>query len=89
MPPSNNEIRANIITTLASRKPGSTICPSEVARNLGSQAKWRELMPAVREVTAILVQEEIIAVTQKGKTIDITKAKGPIRLDRGSKWVQP
>ena len=52
-----------------------TFCPSEAARRLDREA-WRALMPDVRCVAARLP----LAVTQKGKIVDIETARGPIRL---------
>lgn len=70
--------RALILSLLAERAPGATICPSEVARAL--DVDWRPLMPAVREAAAGLVAEGRIDVTQGGEVVDLTAARGPIRL---------
>ncbi|MEO1016665.1 MAG: DUF3253 domain-containing protein [Pseudomonadota bacterium] len=61
------------------RGPDKTICPSEVARDLAPE-NWRELMPAVRETAATLVDAGEMAVAQKGRIVDPREAKGPIRL---------
>ncbi len=70
-----------IFTLLAQRQSGATICPSDAARALyPDAADWRAAMPAVRGVAAQLAAQGRLVVTQGGKTVDITTAKGPIRL---------
>ncbi|MEL6840290.1 MAG: DUF3253 domain-containing protein [Pseudomonadota bacterium] len=66
-----------VLERAAQLRPGTTFCPSEVARRLADD--WRPLMPLVREVAADM--PEIIA-TQKGVPVDPLLAKGPIRLGR-------
>ncbi len=56
-----------------------TICPSEVARELGG-AEWRTLMPDVREVGASLVASGMIVALQGRNVVDPLVAKGPIRF---------
>ncbi len=58
-------------------RPGTTFCPSEVARDLAED--WRPLMPLVREVAADMPE---ITATQKGNPVDPVTARGPIRLGR-------
>ena len=70
-----------IFGLLDARAPGSTICPSEVARGLSDdEATWRGLMPAVRRVAAALAAEDRLRVTARGKDVDALAAPGPIRL---------
>ena len=71
-------IRAVILDLLARRKPGATICPSEVARALAPD--WRPLMAPVRNVAAGMAAAGEIQVTQKGEPVDPDAARGPIRL---------
>ena len=71
-------------TTLAlldQRRPGATICPSEVARALGGRA-WRELMEPARAAARRLVAAGQIEITQGGEVVDAAVVKGPIRLRR-------
>jgi hypothetical protein len=66
---------AEVLMDLAHRRGrGATFCPSEAARALS--ADWRPLMPLVRRVAGGLP----LRATQKGKTVDPTTARGPIRL---------
>lgn len=68
-----------ILSLLAQRGPHKTICPSEAARQV-SPNDWRALMDTTRAVAARLVSEGRIEVTQQGDTIDLTSARGPVRL---------
>ena len=74
----DESIRNAILVAVTQRGPGKTICPSEVARALGSD--WRMLMPDVRRVASTLASDGKIKVTQKGAEVDALAAKGPIRL---------
>ena len=65
---------------LENRNPGKSICPSEAARALFGDEKWREQMPLVREVANELCQDGQIEICQKGIAVDPAIAKGPIRL---------
>jgi hypothetical protein len=80
---SNKDIRDEILRMLLMLQSGESICPSDAARSFGS--KWREIMPAVREVAADMVRDGSIEVIQKGEIVDIDQRdiesiKGPIRL---------
>jgi len=74
-------IRDEILRQVEQRGPDKTICPSEVARKLkSSEAAWRDLMPAVREVGCELEAEGKIQILQKGQVVpDPKNARGPIR----------
>ncbi|MDJ0708676.1 MAG: DUF3253 domain-containing protein [Leptolyngbyaceae cyanobacterium MO_188.B28] len=71
-------IRECILAKVQQRGLEKTICPSEVARDVGG-AGWRELMPVVREVGTLLAAEGQIVVTQRGQVVDPLSAKGAIR----------
>ncbi len=75
---SDARLAASILELLARRKPGASICPSEVAR--AEATDWRPLMPRVRAVAAELAADGRIAVTQGGVEVDATSARGPLRL---------
>ena len=75
---SPDQIQACLLAKVNQRGPHKTICPSEVARDLGGDA-WRDLMPLVRAVGTRLMREGYIQVTQKGQAVDPETAKGPIR----------
>lgn len=74
----SSDLRTTLLSLLAQRGLGKTICPAEVARALGRE-DWRELMSAVREVGVELAAEGQIVVRQQGQIVDPKTAKGPIR----------
>lgn len=67
---------------LTRRRSESSICPSDVARTIGGE-HWRSLMPEVRRVAAQLADDEQVVVTQKGESVSIRDARGPMRIVRG------
>jgi len=68
-----------ILGLLASRKHGATICPSEVARMLYPE-DWHSHMEEVREAARRLVAHGVLDITQGGKPVNPSTAKGPVRL---------
>ncbi|MBN9409009.1 MAG: DUF3253 domain-containing protein [Burkholderiales bacterium] len=80
---SAEDIEGTIFRLLDERQPGATICPSEVARALGSgDGAWRRYMPRIREVAQRLAVERRLVVTRGGVVVDATSHGGPIRLGR-------
>ncbi|MEM6421017.1 MAG: DUF3253 domain-containing protein [Pseudomonadota bacterium] len=80
-PPSNAAPEDAILSLLAARGTGATICPSEAARVL-SPDKWRARMDEIRTAAARLAAAGVLVVTQKGVVVDPEAARGPIRLGR-------
>lgn len=74
------EARQAIVELLARRSPGKTICPSDAARALAGDDRFRQVMPLVRDAARELVAAERIEVTQGGERVDIDAARGPVRL---------
>jgi hypothetical protein len=74
-------LEQSILSLLASRARGATICPSEVAR-AAAPDDWRPLMEPVREAARRLVAKGVLDITQQGRVVDGSTAKGPIRLRR-------
>ena len=78
-------LERDIRDLLARRDPQAngkaTICPSEIARARWPDG-WREHMEDVRRAARRLVAAGEIEVTQQGKAVDPSAAKGPIRLRR-------
>ena len=72
-------LEASILSLLAQRSNDATICPSEAARAVGKE-DWRKLMEPARRAARRLVAAGKIVVTQGGKVVDPSTAKGPIRL---------
>jgi hypothetical protein len=71
-----------ILELLAQRGAGKTICPSEAARRVAGQARddWEPLMEPARAAARRLVAAGSIVITQGGRVVDASHAKGPIRL---------
>ncbi len=70
-----------ILTLLAERAAGATICPSEAARQLaGPQGDWRAVMEAVHAATDALVDAGAITLSWKGEAKQ--KRRGPYRIAR-------
>lgn len=72
---------ASIRELLAARDAGKTICPSEAARAVGGE-DWRDLMQPARDAALELVGLGEVEVTQKGAVVDVTTARGPVRIRR-------
>lgn len=85
-------LEASILDLLAARSRTSTICPSEAARAVGGARAdgadgadgeaWRELMEPARRAARRLVAAGVVEVTQGGRVVDPSTAKGPIRIRR-------
>lgn len=69
-----------IVQLLAARANGATICPSEAARAVA--ADWQPLMEQARQAARRLVAAGAVVITQGGKVVDPSTAKGPIRVRR-------
>lgn len=86
----DRELESTILSLLASRAAGATICPSEAARRVAGEAPesnsgpepWRELMEPARRAARRLVAAGAVEITQRGQVVDPSTAKGPIRIRR-------
>ena len=74
-------LESSIRSLLDSRRGGATICPSEAAREVGGE-DWRDLMEPARRAARRLVAAGEVEVTQGGRVVDPSTAKGPIRVRR-------
>ena len=77
------DLERAILELLEARAP-STICPSDVARAVGTENDWRDLMQPVRDAAADLARRGEVEVTQHGEVVDVTSARGPVRIRRAS-----
>jgi hypothetical protein len=75
------ELEGVILALLDKRAQGSSICPSEAARAVGGD-DWRELMEPARRAARRLVSAGSVEITQQGRVVDPSTAKGPIRIRR-------
>ncbi len=70
-----------MLLMLTERGCGKTICPSEPLRSLMSdEAEWRPLMESARMAARRLVIAGKAEITQGGRVVDPSTAKGPIRV---------
>jgi hypothetical protein len=77
-----NDVDADLgraILELLDGRRAASICPSEAARAVGGD-DWRPLMEPARRAARRLVAEGAIEITQGGRVVDPSAAKGPIRL---------
>lgn len=79
--PVDDALESAIVDLLDARPAGATICPGEAARVV-DPARWRELMEPARAAARRLVATGRVVVTQGGRTVDPSTAKGPIRIRR-------
>jgi hypothetical protein len=76
-------LEAAILRLLAERGRDKTICPSEAAKLVGgkdTRSDWEGLMEPARAAARRLVAQGMIVVTQGGRVVDASTAKGAIRL---------
>lgn len=72
-------LEQRIIEVLSARARDATICPSEIAMVMAPD-DWRPLMEPVREAARRLVASGVLDITQGGRVVDGSTARGPIRL---------
>jgi hypothetical protein len=70
-----------IVELLSARARDASICPSEAARSVGGD-DWQELMEPARMAARRLVARGAVEITQGGRVVDPSRAKGPIRIRR-------
>ncbi len=72
-------LEETILSLLAGRAANATICPSEAARRVAGDG-WRGSMERTRQAARRLAAAGRIEVTQGGRAVDPSRARGPIRL---------
>ena len=77
----DEKLEQAITDLLDARAAGATICPSEAARRVDPE-DWRDLMEPARRAARRLVEAGTIVMTQSGRVVDPSTAKGPVRLRR-------
>jgi hypothetical protein len=88
-------LEEQILALIDSRAAGATICPSEVARHVAASldrmqtatadpdgGDWRRLMEPTRRAARRLVAAGEVEITQQGRVVDPSTARGPIRIRR-------
>lgn len=68
-----------IVDLLGARARGVSICPSEAARVVGAE-DWRPLMEPARAAARRLQRAGAVVITQQGRPVEPSRAKGPIRI---------
>lgn len=73
-----------ILELLERRGPTASICPSDAARAVyrGDGDGWRALMERARDAARRLVAAGEVEITQSGRPVEPTAARGPIRIRR-------
>jgi hypothetical protein len=72
-----------ILDLLSRRARTSTICPSEAARAVGGD-DWRPLMEPARAAARRLTAAGEVVITQGGRVVDPSTARGPLRIRRSA-----
>jgi hypothetical protein len=75
----DTRLESAILNLLATRATGATICPSEAARHVFPQT-WREHMEQTRQAARRLVVAGKVQITQNGRAVDPSTARGAIRV---------
>jgi len=75
----DHDLEQRILDLLDARAATSSICPSDVARDVAPD-DWRPLMQPVRDAAARLVAAGRVEVTQGGEPVDVGTAHGPVRI---------
>jgi hypothetical protein len=78
----DRRLEAAITELLAQRARTATICPSDAARLVGDDDSWRDLMEPARRAARRLVERGEVEITQGGRVVDPSTARGPIRIRR-------
>ncbi len=93
--PVDEQLEAAILELLAARDAAASICPSEAARRVAAAAgraaagpgpraedDWQALMEPARRAARRLVERGEVLITQGGRVVDPSRARGPIRIRR-------
>ncbi|MBM3524589.1 MAG: DUF3253 domain-containing protein [Alphaproteobacteria bacterium] len=75
-------VDSKILALCAARGPGSSICPSDVAKALTPEGKmWQPLLARIRQRAVVLARAGAIEILRKGKPVaDLDALRGVIRL---------
>ncbi len=68
-----------IVDLLSRRARSASLCPSEVAL-ITDPENWRNLMEPVRQAARRLAASGTVEITQQGRPVDPSTARGPIRI---------
>ena len=79
--PIDTALEQKILALLEPLSRNATICPSEAARAVDPDG-WRDLMEPARAAARRLAATGAVEITQAGKVVDPSTARGPIRVRR-------
>ena len=77
------KLESAIVDLLQQQPVQGSICPSEAAQTVAGKA-WQPLIESSRMAARRLVHRGVVEITQQNKKIDISTAKGLIRIRRGA-----
>jgi hypothetical protein len=80
----DRRLERTILDLLGARAGAATICPSAAARAVGGDG-WRELMEPARAAARRLVAAGSVEITQRGRVVDPSTARGPVRIRHRSR----
>ncbi len=85
--PVDHALASAITALLEARAVGATVCPSDAARLVADERGadgdgWRELIEPTRAAARRLVAAGEVEIVQRGRVVDASTAKGPIRIRR-------
>jgi len=84
--PEDGRLETALLDLLASRARTATVCPSEAARAVAGpgaeEAAWRDLTEPARMAARRLVARGEVEITQGGRVVDPSTARGPVRVRR-------
>lgn len=86
--PTDDALGEAILNLLSIRAAGASICPSEAAKSVGGD-DWHVLMEPARAAARRLVATGVVEITQSGRVVDPSTARGPIRIRLTDRVVEP
>ena len=80
-------VAQSLLDALAAAKPGGTVTPEAVARDIGAARArpsdrpnaWQRYLPAVKQQALHLARQGRIEIVRKGKVVDLADFKGVVR----------
>ena len=75
----DRDLERAILGLLGERAGDASICPSEAARRVDAEG-WRDLMEPARMAARRLTAAGRVEITQKGRVVDPSAARGPVRV---------
>jgi hypothetical protein len=77
--PVDQQLEMAIINLLAQRPRNATICPNEAAKLVCGE-DWERVSEPARAAARRLCVEGRVVITQEGRRVDPSTAKGPFRI---------